>query len=325
METKKEIDIKVIKDKDLTVGEIASQTNLPITTIVNYLNKLNKSRKIKVDLEDESFIPIWYDLYTDKQYTIGFISEMIDDSQSKISRVMSKQGVQFKTGNTPRKFNMNFFRNIDTEKQAMLMGMFHSKSTKSTLHTFAYRIPVEDINLVLILLGELVTNILDFPPALIETSKGEVYIFTIGDRNVVDAFNDVGIFGYQSENKLPEIPEDMETHFVRGYLTHRPFLHEDPETGQVYMEIRSYNKEALDFIAEKWNDLGIDEVLEPYKFGKGMMYILESSNPDTIEAAYDYIYTDANYYSESRFQSDLKKIINLKKTENLKKRRIEWR
>jgi hypothetical protein len=108
--------------------------------------------------------------------------------------------------------------------------------------------------------------------------------------------------------KFPDIPKDLQHHFIRGYfdgdgsltINHRKFNGSQKETMVAYFSIVS-TKEMLDRIGEFIFDLGVNfEINKRHKKRDNNNFTLRVSGNKQIKKVCDFLYRDANVWLDRK-------------------------
>lgn len=299
------------REKGIPLGKISEDTGIPLRDLVVFINSKSWSKRIRFDIEDKTFESLWHELYTIKQYPIAYIAELFGRTNLSVSNALSHWGIETRNGRTSRRYNYDYFNDLNSEKKALLMGMFYSK-IRWTNGAFRYFVPKEQIDLFNTLIVDLVPNYLSLGYSLVKYENRECVDFSIRDEVLCDIIHSVGITGRQYKNNIPDINEEFMPHFVRGFFTERDFMQENPVTGRPEFFIRSHNLGILEWIQDTLEIEGLKQSISITSEEISNYHTMYSDDIQAIEILYHYIYQDAIYYSEEKYREDTLKIIRYK-------------
>ena len=223
----------------------------------------------------------------------------------------------YSTNGSNRMIRHDFFKNINTELQAYLLGFYVADgSVDEKRKTFRIHLSKKDYELV-----DLYKNIIS-PNARTFTIKEHIttgrngvkiiahesYGVDINSSILVNDLNDLN-YGYKksySNLSIPNISEDLIPHFIRGYFDGDGCI-----TGWMCYEKRKSNRFRYSFdICGKTRSLLNDIVnyFEKYDIKININYInmddmfrIKTSSKNDIRKIYNLLYNDANFYLQRKF------------------------
>jgi intein/homing endonuclease len=155
--------------------------------------------------------------------------KIVNKSIKEQIEIIEKEYPLYKNGNSKREIRHDFFKNIQTEIQAYLLG-FHAADGSLDEKRKMFRLKLSEDDFEIIDLYKIIS-----PEARTFRSNGYESKVTVRDRiiktgaifgieitskTMVDDLVNLG-FGYRKtylENSLPNIPEYLIRHFIRGYF-----------------------------------------------------------------------------------------------------------
>ena len=226
----------------------------------------------------------------------------------------------YKNGTSKRELRHDFFKNIETEIQAYLLG-FHAADGSINLERNTLRVKVTKTDSEII---DLFQNYIS-PEAYTRDVNGfttiirdkEVVTKTAYEINITSKIliNDVINLGFgpnktYSELKLPNIPEQLIRHFIRGYFDGdgsfigsirkpNPNNREKNYRVSTKFEIGSKNKNILQEILDFLNKNNITCNIQ--YITRDDMYRRTSSAKENVKNFYNFLYSDSNFYLKRKF------------------------
>jgi hypothetical protein len=150
---------------------------------------------------------------------------------NKIEQIelINKKYPLYKNGTSNREIRHDFFKNIETELQAYLLGLHASDGSLDKVRN-TFRIKMSDVDKETIDLYKIISpNARTFEVGNYSSIKtirnrhihtGNIYGIEINSIILINDLINLG-FGFRktySENHLPDIPKHLIRHFIRGYF-----------------------------------------------------------------------------------------------------------
>ena len=292
----------------LNSSKIAEIMGIGRKTVYKYLNKNNlkshnnkplSPRKI-TENDIEKIIELYNNGYT--------LHEIVDHlelncTDSAIRGLLIRRNVKLRNRGKQSCFNENYFEKIDDEHKAYWLGFIYADGnvTKNRL-----RIEVQSKDIELI---EKIKSDLDSTNKIIEANNGTKNNVAIGfcsDKLVADLKKyDVVENKTFKLNHIPDIPDKLIKHFIRGYFD---------GDGTVYINSKS-NKLRIGFYGTKelllsiqnhlHNELNTSVNLIYEKVGCWLLSYARSSD---INKIYNYLYIDSEIFlsrKKDKFEENL--------------------
>ncbi len=240
--------------------------------------------------------------------------------KNKQLEIINKNCPLYKNGTSKRELRHDFFKNIDTEIQAYLLG-FHAADGSINEERNTLRIKLTKTD------SEIVNLFQEFisPEAYTRDVEGfntiirekEVFTKTAYEINITSKIltTDVINLGYgpnktYSELKLPNIKEDLIRHFIRGYFDGdgsfiggvrkpNPKNREKNYRVSSKFEIDSKNKNILQEIYNYLMENNINCNIQYVT--RDDMYRLTSSSKENVAKFFHFLYDDSNFYLKRKF------------------------
>ena len=240
--------------------------------------------------------------------------------KSKQLEIINSTCPLYKNGTSKRELRHDFFKNIETELQAYLLG-FHAADGSINLKRWTLRIKVTKTDSEII---ELFQNSIS-PEAYTRDVSGfntvirekEVTTKTASEISIASKIlvNDIINYGYVQnktcfELKLPNIDDELLRHFIRGYFD---------GDGSIIGGVRkpnSKNREvnyrvsrAFNIDSKKQNILiEIQNFFSKHNIKTNINYIMRddmyrlcTSSKEEIEKIFHLLYDDSNFYLNRKF------------------------
>ena len=232
----------------------------------------------------------------------------------------------YKHGSSKRLIRHDFFKDIQTELQTYLLG-FHAAdgSLDEERKTFRFKLQLQDcdaVDLYKIISPEARTfksggyeSIATIREHTIKT--GEIYGIEITSTILVNDLVNLG-FGYRKtylENSLPNIPEELIRHFIRGYFDGDGCItgcvrYPKPIELQTSKDIKKL-RVAQSFQIDSKTITIINEMITFFKkYGISLnynylkrddMHRLSLSSKEGIKKIFHFLYDDSNFYLQRKF------------------------
>lgn len=247
-------------------------------------------------MQDKLYIKELYYFY--KKKSIKDLSNIINISETTLKKVLKNDfNINLKTKNRYT-ININYFEHIDTEEKAYILGFLASDGHVSNNYI---NFTSKDKDIL-----EKIKECMDFSGEIRYGNKGNfegsgnVYILVFSNEKMANNLRNLEITNNKSltYNKIPNIPEDLKRHFLRGYFDgdgcvcayQRKYLKKNKE----YI----YNRLHMDIIATEpfIKDIINTFKIEKYSIGKSKtpeMKYLNINAKKELKKMYDLMYKDS--------------------------------
>lgn len=228
------------------------------------------------------------DLYVNQRSTIASIANLFNCSSDAVRRLLRKNKVELQGQKLRFPRNSEYFNNIDTAEKAYWLGFLYADGcVHTTGNTISINITdLEHVEKFRRALGSnnKITTTID---KRFENAK-PLYQFAIRDKQL---YNDLIKWGCTPQKttlltKIPNIPRDYVSHFIRGYFDGDGSLHYLQGTDN--FRISFVGQE--DFLKDIQKELDITKL--SLDAGKGC-YQLQISGRKQIERILTYLYKDS--------------------------------
>jgi intein-encoded DNA endonuclease-like protein len=220
---------------------------------------------------------------------------------------------------THRKFpiNENFFESIDTEEKAYYLGFCYADGCNTpSKNRLEVSLAKQDQDILeklsrTLLCGNL--NIKEYKSKK-KNTQDKIALYIINEKISQDLFKWGCVNKKTFVLKFPDISEDLQFHFIRGYfdgdgsltINYRKFNGSSKETMVAYFSIVS-TKEMLDKIGAFVSDLGVHfEINKRHKKRDNNNFTLRISGNKQIKKVCDFLYRDANVWLDRKHDNYLR-------------------
>lgn len=225
-----------------------------------------------------------------KLKSISKVSKTLNISYRQVNKVLIKNNISgIKKCRKKVEFNIDYFKNIDTQEKAYFLGFFHADGSVFTSNqnktTFAISIHKKDKEIL-----EKLMHVLNLPISFIEViSSKEQVMFRNSVKEFVNTLIDI-----KKTEVINRIPKYLIPHFIRGIFD---------GDGTIYTK---YGKGKYKYYYAGF--IGYTSFLEWIKsFFPGILFTIRKTNSlgisrmvayskDDLLKFYEYLYTDASIY-----------------------------
>lgn len=222
----------------------------------------------------------------------------------------------YKNGTSNRELRHEFFKNIETEIQAYLLGFIAADgSIDEERHTLSIHLSQSDKEICDLFIKYISPNAytrLDSGNTF--KSRGRIYKsndsikISISSKMLVDSLKELGITQAKTwkELHIPNIPNNLIIHFIRGYFDgdgcitysiRQPNINNREKNPRIVsrFEICSKRDEILKDI-KAYMEMRFGIVLNLNYVSRDNMYRLQTSRRDVIISIYNALYNKSNFY-----------------------------
>lgn len=161
------------------------------------------------------------DYYSYKSKTMKEIANDLQISKRSISRVLQEKSINTRLKNRYVIKNKDYFDNVDTEFKAYILGFIYADGYVGEHNDFCISLTdkCEDNYRILQTFKDELKTDLQIKHSIDKDGRGK-FTFKFSDENIVSQLNRLGVFPCKSlkMSDLPNIPQNMFRHFVRGYF-----------------------------------------------------------------------------------------------------------
>lgn len=254
-------------------------------------------------LTEEEKQQIVKNYYLYKSKTIKEIANDLQFSERSISRVLQEEFINTRLKNRYIIKNKDYFDNIDTEFKAYILGFIYADGYVGEHNDFCISLTdkyEDNYKILQKLKSELGTD-LQIKHSVDKDGNGK-FTFKFSDKNIVTQLNRLGVFPCKSlkMSNLPNIPQKMFKHFIRGYFD---------GDGSIYTYYDSYDKRnrhcmeilgTFDFLSKLQNVIENDcQIKMPKLHNVNRVHNLSRISCKGVKKLLiirEYLYKDATYY-----------------------------
>ena len=240
--------------------------------------------------------------------------------------LIEKEYPLYKNATSKREIRHDFFKNIQTEIQAYLLG-FHAADGSLDEERKMFRLKLSEGDNEIVNLFKIIS-----PNARTFRSDGYESKSTIRDRTIktnaiygieitstilVNDLVDLG-FGYRKtylENNLPNIPEELMRHFIRGYFDGdgcitcgirepKPIELQTSKDAKKPRVVQSFqiDSKTITIINDMINFFKkFDIILNYFYLKRDDMHRMCVSSKKEVEKIFHFLYDDSNFYLQRKF------------------------
>ena len=231
------------------------------------------------------------DKYVNQNSSLKSLSDEFHVSPETLRNLLRKNNIQLKGCKQGYPRNENYFTNIDTPDKAYWLGMFYADGCViENRHEISIRlIDKEHIEKFKNAIGAINHKITEYHD---KRWVGEkiIYIFSIKDSRLSSDLIKWGCVQNKTLiiNKIPNIPRDYVSHFIRGYFDGDGSLHYLKGTNNYRISFTCGNS---DFLCDIKKELQVDVSLGHNKSTN--TYQLQISGRRNLERILNYLYKDS--------------------------------
>jgi len=230
------------------------------------------------------------------------ITETLNISTRSFWRVLNEANINTRRRNNYT-LNESFFENIDNEIKAYILGIMYADGFNGGINHICLGLKEKDHL-------QLIANALEFTGKIRDgkkcggySSENEFYYLNFSSKKMANDLSNLGVVTNKAKDviELPNIPNNLMRHFIRGYFDGDGCAYEHKSQSN-YVDIRVEiigNKGFLDNIGIHLSDYNIT-----YSFKKSKtdyMYYLRISGGRNIRSFYSYLYNDSNIYLNRKY------------------------
>lgn len=230
------------------------------------------------------------DKYINENYTLKQLGQEFGCSYATIRNLLNKHHIQSRGNKQGYPRNEYYFNKIDTEEKAYWLGFFYADGC---VHSNNYEISVnitdkEHVEKFRQTIGAVNHKITETKDSRFENAK-ILYQFTIKDKQLHTDLIKWGCIPQKSLviEKIPNIPRDYVSHFIRGYFDGDGSLHYLKGTNNYRISFVGTQK----FLTEIQKELQTNVSLQYGNAGKA--YTLQIAGRKQVERILKYIYQDS--------------------------------
>lgn len=230
------------------------------------------------------------DKYLNEKYTLKQLGKEFNCSYGTIKNLLNKHNIQSRGNKQGYPRNEYYFNKIDTEEKAYWLGFLYADGC---VHTNNYEISInitdrDHVEKFKTAIGAINHKITKTNDKRFSNAK-TLYQFTIKDKQLHQDLVKWGCIPQKSLllNKIPNIPRDYVSHFIRGYFDGDGSLH----------YLQGTNNYRISFVGTKdfLNDIQKELVtnVSLQSGGTGKAYTLQISGRKQVERILNYLYNNS--------------------------------
>lgn len=263
-------------------------------------------------LNDSDKLSIVKNYYEKKDYDFMALSDFLGVSERAISRVLKEANI-----NTRRKnrytLNDNFFENVDNEEKAYILGLLYADGFIGDSHFNNIVLSLNDKELV-----DRVASAINFTGKVRKGKKGgfenskESNVLNFSSEKMAGDLRKLGLYPNKSLTlvALPDIPNYLFRHFVRGYFDGdgSVILSHHTSYQKVAGNIKKYDYPAFTFMllgTERFLLNVLDRMnIEHYKLTNTKTEAIKCLRVNAkceIKDLFNYLYGDCNIFLQRKY------------------------
>lgn len=230
------------------------------------------------------------DKYLNEKYTLKQLGREFNCSYGTIKNLLNKHNIQSRGNKQGYPRNEYYFNKIDTEEKAYWLGFLY---TDGCVHTNNYEISInitdrDHVEKFKTAIGAINHKITETNDKRFSNAK-TLYQFTIKDKQLHQDLIKWGCIPQKSLllNKIPNIPRDYVSHFIRGYFDGDGSLH----------YLQGTNNYRISFVGTKnfLNDIQKELItnVSLQSGGTGKAYTLQIAGRKQVERILNYLYNNS--------------------------------
>ena len=247
------------------------------------------------------------DKYLNKNYTLKQLGKEFNCSYGSIRNLLNKKGINSRGNKQGFPRNELYFYQIDSAEKAYWLGFLYADGcVHSTGNEISLNITDEDhvikFKEAIGAINHKITTTFD---KRFENAK-PLYQFTIKDKQLYSDLIKWGCIPQKTLliNKIPNIPRDFISHFIRGYFDGDGSLHWLQDTNNYRISFTSGSK---DFLEEIKKEFGITNLSIGHSKNSNT-YQLQISGRKQVEKILKYLYKDST--EKTRLERKYKTYLN---------------
>lgn len=230
------------------------------------------------------------DKYLNEKYTLKQLGREFNCSYGTIKNLLNKHNIQSRGNKQGYPRNEYYFNKIDTEEKAYWLGFLYADGC---VHTNNYEISInitdrDHVEKFKTAIGAINHKITETNDKRFSNAK-TLYQFTIKDKQLHQDLIKWGCIPQKSLllNKIPNIPRDYVSHFIRGYFDGDGSLH----------YLQGTNNYRISFVGTKnfLNDIQKELItnVSLQSGGTGKAYTLQIAGRKQVERILNYLYNNS--------------------------------
>lgn len=230
------------------------------------------------------------DKYLNEKYTLKQLGREFNCSYGTIKNLLNKHNIQSRGNKQGYPRNEYYFNKIDTEEKAYWLGFLYADGC---VHTNNYEISInitdrDHVEKFKTAIGAINHKITETNDKRFSNAK-TLYQFTIKDKQLHQDLVKWGCIPQKSLllNKIPNIPRDYVSHFIRGYFDGDGSLH----------YLQGTNNYRISFVGTKnfLNDIQKELItnVSLQSGGIGKAYTLQIAGRKQVERILNYLYNNS--------------------------------
>lgn len=230
------------------------------------------------------------DKYLNEKYTLKQLGREFNCSYGTIKNLLNKHNIQSRGNKQGYPRNEYYFNKIDTEEKAYWLGFLYADGC---VHINNYEISInitdrDHVEKFKTAIGAINHKITETNDKRFSNAK-TLYQFTIKDKQLHQDLIKWGCIPQKSLllNKIPNIPRDYVSHFIRGYFDGDGSLH----------YLQGTNNYRISFVGTKnfLNDIQKELItnVSLQSGGTGKAYTLQIAGRKQVERILNYLYNNS--------------------------------
>ena len=252
-------------------------------------------------MKDE-IIKEWVELYNSPM-SAKSISEKYSVSQNTVLKYLRINDVEIRNTSplkvsNKRKFNENYFNEINSEDKAYFLGLLYADGNiSSTKYSYTVKISLSKKDNHIL---EEFISYFEGDHHLYNDNKRDQSTLTFSSKKIINDLYKIGMFPNKTYSiEYPKIDKDLNRHFIRGFFDGDGCIHTklDKRTGHYtsIVNICCASKPFIEKLVTIMNneiDININKIRNP----KGTYNLTEWGSMRDIESIYEYFYKDSSIY-----------------------------
>ena len=309
---------KIIEEylsKKYTLKEISNMNNISIY-MINKLLKENNIEKYKKGISKNNSIKYENEIVElyNKGYTKNKLIEMFNTRGKSIDDILTKNNITIRNNTDYRTkcMDKDFFKSIDTEVKAYILGLLYADGCLYKYDNGKYR-PCQGFSIGLnekdLYMIERIRNELKSEHKIKKSNHGKNGYTNNGFYSIAinrkDVYKDLKLIGLDNKNKFPLIDKSLMNHFIRGVfdgdgcVSIRPSKNEKHNYYAAEVHLMAEKDFLIEMISIIYKDTGI-KFSDPKEVRN--IYRSRKSGAINILKFKEYLYKDATIYLQRKYE-----------------------
>jgi len=279
------------ENKGISTSALAEKYNVDVGSLRRYFkqNGIEIKKNVHFEIDDPRYIE-GLRLYTEEKIPMYKVAEQLKISVKSFSAYLKKKNVNMRfTYKRPNvTFNKNFFKEIETEKQAYWLGFIMADG-----NVYKNRLSIELSSVDEEHLNKFIHDISASNLEVKHRKNRKTSIVSIVSKELVEDLFKLGVVYNKTENAfMPEIKVDLIPSFIRGYFDGNGYITKNVKKIQAVIVVGS------SILAESMNQIlsNFEFKIDDYSTYKKL--VLYKKN--LTLSFYDYLYSNANIFLDRK-------------------------